>query len=155
MAVTFADIAQIDAAKYELPKDYTPRDVEILQWLFHRARGNEHDLKIAQLEIKTLQEQLKKMAGKKVTELAKPLKKSVNFQDLMNKLLEIHIDEHETYERSNEYGLRVRTDERKILATDVAQMIILLTTYLDKQGVDENGRRKLFEEVQAKKWFGD
>lgn len=155
MAVTLADIAQIDAATYELPKDYTPRDVEILQWLFHRVRGNEHDLKIAQFEIKTLQEQIKKLKSKKVTELAKPLKKRVTFQDLMEMLLKIHIDGIETFQLSDDeyHNLEVRTDKAQNLAKHLAQMIILLTTYLKILGIDETGRQYLFEDVQAEDWF--
>ena len=148
--VTLAEIMQIDAATYELPDNYTPRDVENLQWLFHRMRDNEH-------VITDLQAQLKTLKSKKVPELVKPLPKHVNFEDLMEKLLEIHIAEHETVEIGSERGhtgeLRRRTDKTVILFRRVAEMIILLTTYLDKLGVDEKARRELFAAVQSKEWF--
>lgn len=155
MAVTLADIAQIDAATYELPKDYTPRDVEILYWLFCKERWSKDDLKAAEFEIKILQEQIKKLKSKKVTELAKPLKKRMNFQELMEMLLKIHIDEIETFQLSDDESpnLEVRTDKAQNLAKHLAQMIILLTTYLQFLGIDETGRQYLFEDVQAEEWF--
>ena len=75
----------------------------------------------------------------------------------MNKLLEIHTAEYEAHEIGKELGLtgglRLRANKAAILFKLVAEMIIMLTTYLDKFGVDENGRRELFEDVQVKERF--
>jgi hypothetical protein len=151
--LTLADILQIDADKYELPKDYTPRDVAILQWRFIRERDNSEDLKLAKFEIKTLEAEIKKLKAKKAIELAKPLKKKVYFKDLLDQLLTIHLKD--SLLASFDKNSIPEIDREKIadLVEECAKLIVLLTTYIQNFGVDENGRRILFEDLNSEDWF--
>lgn len=152
MEVTLADVMQIDPLTYELPKDYTPRDVEILWWLFRRERWVKEDLKLARFEIKTLNEELSKLKRSKVTEIAKPLQKKVRFEDLIKQLLKIHLAENSLVEFDEGSIPVIQKAKVAELAQRCGEMIILLTTYLERRGVDEAGRRELFNTLKKEDW---
>ena len=157
MAVTLLDVHNLDLNKS--PDEFSVDEISALLW---KIQMEVADCKKLKADNETLRAQVNLLKRKKTEELAKPLGKKVSFNDLMQMVLQIHLAEHSLVSidrESNElHGLppstfQVNKSDVGNLAILCAKLIILLTTYLDRLGVNAQGRIELFTNLNSKEWY--